>query len=117
MPALTKIHDAYSEQEVVIIAVHDSTLPTIAAVLAKIEQTKNDVLGGRDLPFRIALAGSGIPKVDGKEIRVQGQAIADYGITAFPTALLIDRQGNLVGELAPANFEGTKKRIDSLLGK
>lgn len=117
MPNLMKIYDAYSEKDVVIIAVHDGTVTSIDQINKQTETAKKNIWGGRDLPFRIALAGGGPTAVEDTETKANGQAIADYGINSFPTTLLIDKQGNLVTRLNHSDLEDTTKRIDKLLGK
>ena len=117
MPNLMKVYDTYLGQDVVIIAVHDATLMTMAQLLDKTADAKKLFWGDRDLPFRIALAGVGPSKLGEPEGAANGQIVADYGINAFPTTLLIDQQGNLVAQLDPHDLWATKKRIDGLLGK
>jgi thiol-disulfide isomerase/thioredoxin len=117
MPNLMKIHDAYPEKDLVIIAVHDATLTSLDQLHERTKEAKKTLWGDRDLPFRIALAGGGATKIEGTDLNANGQVIADYGITSFPTTLLIDRQGNVVTRLNHANLEEAKKRIDELLAK
>jgi len=110
MPNLMKLYDTYPESEVTIIAIHDGSLKTIADVESQTTNVKQQVWGGRDLPFRIALAGGG-------GTGTRGRVIADYGITAFPTTLLIDREGKIAAMLSPHDVEASKKQIDELLEK
>jgi hypothetical protein len=112
-----QLYDAYPGQDVVIIAVHDSTLSTMAKLLEKTAQSKQQQWGDRDLPFRIALAGAATVTEGEKQPTANGQVIADYGIREFPTTLLIDQQGKLVARLDPHDVETTKKRINELLGR
>jgi beta-lactamase regulating signal transducer with metallopeptidase domain/thiol-disulfide isomerase/thioredoxin len=117
MPNLMKLHDAYPEKDLVIIAVHDASLASLDQVRERTKDAKKQLWGDRDLPFRIALAGGGSAKIEGTDLNANGQVIADYGITSFPTTLLIDQKGNVVTRLSHANLEDAKKRIDALLGK
>jgi len=117
MPNLMKIYDAYPEKDVVIIAVHEARVTSIDQVNKQTETAKKNLWQGRDLPFRIALAGGGPTAIEGTEAKANGQTIADYGINSFPTTLLINQQGNLVTRLNHSDLQDTKKRIDKLLGK
>jgi thiol-disulfide isomerase/thioredoxin len=115
MPGLMKLYDAYPGQDVAIIAIHDSSLKNLDKLRDKTESARKKLWKGRDLPFRLALAGGGVTKIEGTENSVNGQVIADYGITAFPTTLLIDRQGNVVSLLDPGDVDGARKKIAGLL--
>ncbi|TWT66688.1 TlpA family protein disulfide reductase [Allorhodopirellula solitaria] len=44
-----------------------------------------------------------------------GRVIADYGITAFPTTLLIDKEGKVVGQINLNNPDGVREQFDQLL--
>jgi hypothetical protein len=56
-------------------------------------------------------------QIPGTEANANAQAVADYGITAFPTTLLIDKNGVLVEQLHHGNVEVAKTQIERLLGK
>ncbi len=117
MPNLMKLFDEYDEHDLVILAVHDATLTSIDDVLAKTAAAKKELWKGRDLPFRIALAGHDTAQPHEEDNATRGQAIADYGIDSFPTTLLIDRDGKIVTRLNHGDFADTKKQIDQAFGK
>jgi thiol-disulfide isomerase/thioredoxin len=117
MPNLMKTCHAYPVKDVDIIAVHDGTVTSINQMNKQTETAKKNIWGGRELPFRVALAGGGPTAIEGTEAEANAQTIADYGINSFPTTLLINKQGNLVTRLNHSDLEDTKKRIDKLLGK
>ena len=79
-----------------ILAFHDGTVKDFSEMDAKTEQTKKSLWRGRDLPFPILLDAS-----NGEH----GATVAAYEITHFPTTLLIDPQGKLVGEVNPEFLE------------
>ena len=109
MPKLMELYDAYPKDKLVIIGIHDNSVADLKEMRSNLETVKKELWGNRELPFRIALSG----KVDDKEGEgSSGQAITDYGITGFPTTLLIDRQGNLVGELNIHETAESKRRIE-----
>jgi hypothetical protein len=68
-------------------------------MLAKV---RKDAWGGRDIPFPVAIVPPR-PTVFGSDPRTEqfadSQPAADYGVTQYPTVLLIDRHGVLVSEL------------------
>jgi Redoxin len=83
MPALGALHDKFADQNLVAIAVHDGSVKSIAEMDERIAGTSQTRWFGRALPFLVALDGD-------------GATTAAFGITTFPTFLLIDRDGNVV---------------------
>lgn len=67
-----------------ILAFHDGTVKDFAELDKNLEGPRTKYWGGRDLPFPILLDST-------------GQTIKDWGIHAFPTTLLINPEGKLVG--------------------
>jgi thiol-disulfide isomerase/thioredoxin len=117
MPSLMKIYDEYPQKDVAIIAVHDGTVKNVAQLRDRTESAKKQFWKGRVLPFHLAVAGGGLTKIEGTKDSANAQVVADYGITAFPTTLLIDQQGKIVAQLDPRDVSGTKKRLSELLHK
>jgi beta-lactamase regulating signal transducer with metallopeptidase domain/thiol-disulfide isomerase/thioredoxin len=117
MPNLMKINDAFAGQNVALIAVHDGSLSNLDQLREKTETAKKEMWNGRELPFRIALAAQGPTKIDGTPFTANCQAVADYGVTSFPTTLLIDQRGRVVTQLDAHDVDGMKKRIAELLHK
>jgi hypothetical protein len=68
-----------------ILAFHDAQAKTFAELDPKLAPIIKNAWGGRPLPFPILLDST-------------GETITSYGIHAFPTMLLIDPDGKLVGE-------------------
>lgn len=75
-----------------ILAFHDGTVKDFAELDKKIERPRNRFWGGRELPFPILLDAT-------------GQTIKDWGVSAFPTTLLIDPEGKLIGEAQEKELE------------
>lgn len=98
---LGELIDFYEEHEAdrdkfEIIAFHDGSVKDFDEMDAKTAGTKKTVWRGRDLPFPILLdAGEGDERGAG-----HGETIDVLQIQAFPTSLLIDPDGVLIG---PAN--------------
>jgi thiol-disulfide isomerase/thioredoxin len=117
MPSLMKVNDAFAGQNVALIAVHDGSLTSLDQLREKTETAKKEIWHGRELPFLIALAGNAPTKIDGTPFTANCQATADYGVTSFPTTLLINQQGRVVTQLNAHDVESMKKRIAELLHK
>jgi hypothetical protein len=81
-----------------ILAFHDGTVKDFADLDQKMESPKQKYWNGRDLPFPILLDAT-------------GQTIKDWGVGHFPTTLLIDPEGKLIGE---AGEEELEKKLPSL---
>jgi hypothetical protein len=63
------------------------------------------------LPFPTALS-RGAPTPDGYD----GITAAQFGVLGFPTTILIDRQGNVVGQFSQArDLAAAEGEIDRLL--
>jgi peroxiredoxin len=68
-----------------ILAFHDATVKSFEELDEKLATIKDKHWKGRALPFPILLDAS-------------GETVKQYGIHAFPTTILIDPDGHLVGE-------------------
>jgi len=75
-----------------IIAFHDGTVKDFKELDEKLKTVKKMYWRDRDLPFPILLDST-------------GQTIKDYGVRAFPTTILIDPEGKLVGEAREEQLE------------
>lgn len=82
-----------------ILAFHDGSVKDFSEMDAKLERTKAGLWRGRSLPFPILLDAD-----NGQ----RGATVAAYGITSFPTTLLIDPEGKLVGQ---ASLEFLAKKL------
>ncbi|MBS0198468.1 MAG: TlpA family protein disulfide reductase [Planctomycetes bacterium] len=112
MPELMELHERYKDKGLVIIAVHDDSAADIAEMDLKLEKVKRDMWKGKDLPFLVALDGGGEVKVEGRDATARGATTAAYGINSFPTQILIDKQGKVVGRVRKGSDQ-----IEKLLGK
>ncbi len=68
-----------------IIAFHDASAKSFEELDEKCAAAKEKYWGGQDLPFPILLDST-------------GQTIKQYDISAFPTLILFDPEGRLVGQ-------------------
>ncbi len=105
MPKLMEWHQKYKDRGLVIIAVHDDSVADVAEMDLKLQRARAELWGGRDLPFLVALDGGGEMPVEGRPgVTTTGATTAAYGIRSFPTIVLIDRAGTVVGPLRSGNL-------------
>jgi hypothetical protein len=81
-----------------IIAFHDGTVKDFPELDKKLESIKKSVWAGKDLPFPILLDST-------------GETIKTYDIHAFPTTILIDPEGKLVGEADESALEAKLPKL------
>jgi RNA polymerase sigma factor (sigma-70 family) len=105
MPSLMALHDQFADRGLVVIAVHDKSVKSIAELDERLAAVRQRRWFGRDLPFLVALDGD-------------GATTAAFGITTFPTSLLIDRDGNVARRLdnGPSVPDDNVAAISRLLG-
>ena len=85
-----------------ILALHDGTVTDFDEMDEKLEATKETLWGGRDLPFPILLD---TPKGD------HGVTTEAFGIQGFPTSILIDPEGKVVGV---TSFEALESKLPTV---
>lgn len=81
-----------------VIAFHDATVKDFPELDKKLEPIRKGTWGGRDLPFPILLDST-------------GETIKSYGINAYPTTILIDPEGKLVGEAREDQLEAKLPKL------
>ncbi|MGA2439902.1 MAG: TlpA disulfide reductase family protein [Tepidisphaeraceae bacterium] len=96
MPALMKLYDQFKDKGLVIIAVHDDSVDSIAEMDQKLTGVRQKLWQGRDLPFLVALDGGGQTRIKYSASLTSGATTAAYGIVAFPTSVLIGRDGTVL---------------------
>ena len=98
MPKLMELHDTFAAEDLVIIAVHTDSVASIEEMDARLRKARETYWQGRDLPFLVALDGTDPNTGDGERSGPGATTIA-YGVQSYPTTVLIDRQGEVVGEM------------------
>jgi thiol-disulfide isomerase/thioredoxin len=104
MPELFATYDDFKDKGLEVIAVHcdgdrDPPVDTVAELDAKLGDVVMQRWSGRDLTFPVALTTGLVPFVAGGEPAALGPVAADYGITSYPSLVLIDPDGNVVGKV------------------
>ena len=74
-----------------ILALHDGSVKDFEEMDSKNAATKASLWHGRDLPFPVLLDASNGDR---------GATVKEYGIRSFPTSILIDPDGKVVGEVS-----------------
>jgi thiol-disulfide isomerase/thioredoxin len=106
VPYWMSLYDDFAERGLVVIGIHDDSAADVADLDRRLEVCRKEYWSGRDVPYLVALDGGGKTRIAGTGIDVRGATTAAYGITGFPTGVLIDRDGTLLGDFAPNSIEG-----------
>jgi RNA polymerase sigma factor (sigma-70 family) len=118
MPVLIELHEKFADRGLVVVGVHldaGGEVDTAAKLDEKIAGYREKMWQGKDLPFPVALT-SGKRVAVGDE-RALGGAAGRYGVVHFPTTLLIDRDGKVVGEFQARDVKSAVEQVEKLLGK
>jgi hypothetical protein len=94
LPDLIDLYEAHvkDREKFEILAFHDKSAKSFAELDQKLAKVKPAFWQNKDLPFPVLLDAP-------------GTTVKTYGIQGFPTALLIDPEGKLVGEVSPSDLE------------
>jgi thiol-disulfide isomerase/thioredoxin len=117
MPELFKLHDKYHEQGLEIVGIHvdlgeDEKEPvdTVEKLDGRLSKARKDIWSGRDLPYPVGLVSgkrASFGTASGTKTALSDIS-AQYGVVAYPTMILIDRQGRVVGRFQPHLKENVK---------
>ena len=94
MRALIDLSSHWNDRSLTIIAIHDYDpgINSVADLNTVLSQWSKQWWAGREPAFAIAMDGPG----DGRIVSSSGVTHNAYHIDAWPTALLIDRNGNII---------------------
>ena len=88
-PSLNRIHDQYSDNEVVVIGVHRSA---VIQHHAKIQAT----IGKEEIQFPIGIAAKANSKLEEDVLGIYGATFKDYAVKGIlPTILFVDKAGKV----------------------
>lgn len=120
IPAMMKLQKEYAGKDLAIVTVHndhaENEVDTVSKLDEKLKSVREKRWEGHDIPFPVAFVPAK-PTPFGKNI--SGEALNDYaakyGIDGYPTCVLIDKQGNVVGpfyEYLPEHREKLKQLVE-----
>jgi peroxiredoxin len=120
VPAIVELADRFKKEGLTVVGVQvdvdrdKKPIDTVEKLDEVLASVKKDAWGGHDLPFPVGIVPLH-PTPLGPKFTAPAYAdspvAADYGVTQYPTVLLIDRHGVLVDELVDSD------RSLALLGK
>ncbi len=84
-PALVRFHKKYARDGLVIIAIHDPSLDKESLI-----KESSKTINISDIGFRMAIDSPATEQMKGK-----GKTITAYGVTTFPTYVLIGKDGKI----------------------
>jgi len=84
----------------------------------RLAERRQKFWGGRDLPFPVALDAGGETRIQYTALTVRGMNTAAYGVTSFPTTLIVARDGTIVGpvDVRRESAEGEVARALGIAG-
>ena len=108
VPALVDLYEKLKKYGLTVIGIdvdvdqHKRPVDSVQKLDEMLANVRKEAWGGRDIPFPVAIVPPALTPFGEKFHTRQfadSPASADYGVTQYPTVLLIDRQGVLVNEL------------------
>ena len=115
MPTLIELHERFKDKGLVVIGVHcdmSGETDTPEKLDEKIALLKKNVWQGKDLPFPIALTTKSSTY---NEHTFDGTAAAQYGVLGYPTTILIDKGGKVVGQFQARDVKKAIADVEKLL--
>lgn len=103
IPELFKLEEEFQGKDLVIIGIHtpgdeNDDIDTIAKLDAKLTSARERVWKGRDIDFPVALTRYRKGRSTERSAEnAPSKMCADYGIDRYPTTVMIDRGGSVVG--------------------
>src|SRR5688572_15882166 len=104
MPHLMALHEAFSDRGLTVIGVHDASVRSIAEMNDRLAPIKANLWMGHAINFPIVVDAPDTTATNAQATG-SGATIRAYGITEFPTLLLIDPKGKLVGKFHAPSLE------------
>jgi thiol-disulfide isomerase/thioredoxin len=123
MPRLFELHDKYGDDGLVVIGIHvdgeDSEVDSADEMYQQLATDRKELWEGREIPFPVAFVRSGSPRVphlaQNAASTARCELAATYGVTHYPTHVLIDRRGRVVGQYL-SNREDHIQLLEKTLG-
>ena len=116
MPVVIELHEKFAGKGVAIVGVHmdlDGEVDTADKLDEKIAGFTKKLWKGKDLPFPVALMSG--QKVGEGDAKTRTGPASQYGIFSWPTTVLIDREGKVVGKFHARDIKKATAEIEKLL--
>jgi len=112
LPTLLEIHRALGDKGLTIIAIFN------CASMEELDRKWSDAYkqfgGAAEVPFRIAIDGGESTVYEGSNVERRGATYGRYAIPGYPKDVLIDAEGNIVGQLQPSRAKETISQMLAL---
>jgi thiol-disulfide isomerase/thioredoxin len=105
MPTLIEIHDQFRDKPVRWIAIHTPDQKTFEEFDSQLAKFRESAWSKRDLPFTTVIDQSVAEKEQ------SGKTSQSYSVAEWPTLIVIDQHGNVVGPVAKNKLADTISRL------
>ena len=116
VPALMAIAQAFPEDKLMVVGIHDDSVGSVKEMDEKLSRAREKIWLGRDIPYPVAIDGGGATKIEGTDVSARGATTAAYGITFFPTAVLIGPDGKVLGRFHAPKLDDKIAGLEDVLG-
>lgn len=119
MPVLIELHEKFADKGLAIVGVHvdiDGEVDTPAKYDEKIAAIQKKLWRGKSLPFPVVLTSGKRTETSDHDL-IRGGAAAQYGILGYPTTILIDREGKVVGKFHARDAKKAIAEVEKLLSE
>jgi thiol-disulfide isomerase/thioredoxin len=120
IPTLAALQEQYREQGLTVIGVHVDAgdgIDSAEKLDEKLSQIKRSAWKGKDIPFPVALVPQRrVPYTPGMTTTARSKTAARYGVTGYPTAVLINRRGRVVGRFY-TEYDPHRLLLERVLGE
>ncbi|QDU08494.1 TlpA family protein disulfide reductase [Gimesia aquarii] len=104
IPSIFQLQDEFSTEDLVIVGIHTpysekDEVTSVKELDKKLNQVQKNMWKGKTIDFPVALTQyRKLPYLAGGEPVANSKMCVDYGIDGFPSSIVIDRKGNVVGK-------------------
>ena len=117
MPLLFDLYKQYRDKGLMIIGVHrdlGGEVGTAETLDEKDAAYVKELWNGKQIPYPVALIRGHESSTAKSPLK---DAAAQYGVDAYPTTIIIDRNGNIAGVLDTTDVKLARSKIETLLGQ